>query len=769
MATIAPSASENQVDAAGLRSGAETARLVFEGHRKGLQARRERDLVSEMLLLHIDGSSDNQWASIFNGQRVAIPRLLSEYRRTENLLRPIVDNAVAQHVTMPLRFQATPKQDRRSVERALIDTLWINHLAREQDWNGITAEALYMAMPAGFCPIHSYWRDGAQATEAYEGVEYGGEHGQGPQQGGYEPARGFIDTWVGNPFDTVFNPGAKRGSVGWCSYGRVLNADLVRRAFDHVPDARSLEGTTRLPSAAEFQRIARQWSSTGLNVHGTPALFGGQTNEEELVAIVCREYAPGYLPEWPEGRLVIVALNGSADTRASQSSARRVTLLADQPLPGGTFSWTNLYSHHRFGDVHGAPWVEPLSEKQVELNLTISKEWELIQRAADAPILASGTLIDDEAEFAGYTLLQLEGASFQPRQMDVSSAALGALAQKAEQIRQAMYTLGGYQAASRGEVPAGTKAYRAIVALQQADDTIHGPVSMRLKRGLADHAKVCWRLMKTYGDVPWVISATGDEYAHLAEAAIDNSRLSDEVPDYRVVSAFGASPELQAQDLLNLVTTAGSDGQPLLRTEEFRKQHPQQTLFDSDADPRSVQRRRARTVATRIRRDAEVYRRETGFDDRDISSPWLAQAAEHLCFGQYAPSASFDPATGQPAPPQLLRPGFEQTYPRLRSDDLDAHIGSLLEVVQDESEDPLARRAAELRLDLYYEWQASMAAQQAPATEPQPGMGGGARGPAELATEPRAGNPAGQTNDRNTSLDPARIVAETHGGQPSAA
>ncbi len=59
---VAPVPESNQVDAVGRRSRNEIAHGVVRAHRTGLQARRERDLISEKLLLHIDGSGDSQWA-----------------------------------------------------------------------------------------------------------------------------------------------------------------------------------------------------------------------------------------------------------------------------------------------------------------------------------------------------------------------------------------------------------------------------------------------------------------------------------------------------------------------------------------------------------------------------------------------------------------------------------------------------------------------------------------------------------------------------------
>ena len=652
---ITPLPGRNQVDAIGSRSRQELARLVLRGHKSGLHARRERDLVSEKLLLHIDGSGDFQWADILYGQRVEIPRLISEYRKSENMLRLVVDNAVAHHTTMPLRYLAESAPDRRSRDRALVDMLWINHVAETQDFNGLFADALYMAMPSGFCPVHCYWRE--DGTIDYE-----------PIQGGdrellASPQPGVLDCWVGNPFDTVFDRGAKRGSARWASYGRVLPAAMVRAAFDHLPEARGLEGSTRIPSAAEFQRIARSWKMSGLGVHGSSVINERRDEEgdEELLYVICRETLPGVDQDWPEGRLQVIAVPGAADLRRGEGQSDRAVLLADQPLPAGDFSWSLVYSHHRGEDIHGKPWVEDIDQLQVDLNIALSKRWEVINRMIEAPIVAPGGAIgEDMTDLGGYNLLEVEPslASWRPRVMEWPASVLTALDKEVEDKRRAIYTGGGYQASSRGESPGSRMAYRAIVALQQADNTVHGPVNMRFRRSACDFAVRCWKQMKTYGDVPWLIRIAGDEYAHLVEPYIDSTKLSDLPPTYKLVNAFGPSPELRAQEVLELMATKGADGEPFLRTEEARRQYPNPLIFDDESHPKAVQRRRAKTVSNAIAHLVQKFREQTGLEEQDITHPWVQQAALQV-FQQ-----------------------MEAVYPRMRDDDLMAHLAALSEITQ---------------------------------------------------------------------------------------
>ena len=69
----------------------EVAREVAEFHRNGLSSRRFHDLTAEKYLIHIDGEGDNQWADLYNGERIQIPHNLSGVPRAQNnLLRPMV-------------------------------------------------------------------------------------------------------------------------------------------------------------------------------------------------------------------------------------------------------------------------------------------------------------------------------------------------------------------------------------------------------------------------------------------------------------------------------------------------------------------------------------------------------------------------------------------------------------------------------------------------------------------------------------------------------
>lgn len=709
----------NQADALGSRSAQDVARRMVEDHRKALQARRVRDLVAEKILLHIDGSGDNQWAEVYRDQRVAIPRDLPEPRITKNLLQPVIKNQIAYHTGMPLRFIAEHKQSRESRERAVIDAALVNFIARRQRINTIDAQAMLWANAFGFCPVYSVWRDDL-GYDPYEPLYTSTESQDGLQM----PRKGTIDVWVGNPGDTTFNAGARRGSVQIMRYGRPVSAQMVRDRFGV-----DLEGTTRLPAASAFQRIARKWGDlTGLGAHGGPALRGGD-GHEELIALLCQEIAPGVDPDWPQGRLTLVAIPGSAETKEGGHGGKHAILLADQPLPGGRFSANLLYSDPtRADDVHGGAWAEPLSDLQVQLNIARSDRRAWIEKMKRAPIITSGPVTNDAARFDGWTILEGEGgAPVSARVMEMGTSVIQALDSEIEEIEQAIYTIGGYQAASRGESDAGDP-YAKVALLQQADDTIHGTTNADYReRFCVERAELWWTLMKQYGDVGWQIDAVGDEFEMLPEEYIDRTMLSDQPPTFRVVSGYGTTPEIKGRQLLDMVQRTGADGEPLLSTDQFREKWPDASLYDGKENPKDAQRKRARTIANKIRRLAKDFRVQNQIPEGELD-PQMAGQMGGWVFQQ-----------------------AEMLYPRKRSDDLQANIDALVQVVQDETEDPIARAAAEMRLDQFYEWQTMMA------------MAGVMPG----AEEPQ-GNAGKQPTETPIEQDPAQMMAEQQ-AQPSAA
>lgn len=740
--TVSPNPGGNQVDAVGQVSKSSIAKEILHAHASALEARRGRDLVSEMLALHIDGTGDFQWAVIVNDAQVEIPRSVSRFRKTENLLRPIVDNAVNHHTTMPINYHVDSLPDRKAREKALIDRLWANNLARSRGIQGIYAEALYAATAFGFCPVHAYWRD--DVSEAmYEpiGPASEEEHLQKMMQAMDQGFSGSIDVFSGNPGGTVFDLGAKKGSVKWCSYERWLSADLVRKQFGHMPGVAGLQGSTRINSSAAIQQIMQSWTFGSIGINGSSVIRSRNDRNEEMVLVICREIAPGLSQQYPAGRLQLIAVPG-AHGRNKGQGARHAILLADQPLPGRCFSWQNFYSHHRGTDIHGKAWAEDLDELQVSLNIAKSARWEAVKKQMDAPIVSPGQAIDDDMrDLDGYNLMEISPtlANWRPRVMEYSQTIVPALDNEIRELRQAMYTIGGYQAVSRGESLGSRTPYRSIVALQQADSTIHGPVHLKYQEAATAFMQICWKQMKAFGDIPWIMQFTGDEYGHLTDAYIDKTRLSERPPDFRLVDSFGVSAEMKGQEVLQLMQVRGADGQPFLTTADARRLYPNQNMFSIADDPAQVQRRRAKVVAAEIEKVAKNFRQQSGFSEDQIQPEQVGQVLKFIAY-----QLVFQGLPGHAS--------IESRFPRRRDDDPHAHIAALTEIAQDPTADPLAQEMAEFRQQSYFDWllmaaggQPQEGGQQAPQAPSLPSIPGGGAERREIAAEFQGGGDPGMS------------------------
>lgn len=728
--TIVPVAEMESADITASPEALRHARDIAEFHRSALQKRRLRDLTAEKYMIHIDAEGDAQWADLLHGERVTIPPQLSGGpRQQSNLLRPMVENMVAYHTTMPFRFTVARALG-RDRERSVVDQALVNHVSRAQRWNALFAEAMYMAAAYGHCPIHAYWHESLIASEYEPLYEFAGG------------VPGSVDCWVGDPFDTVYHSGDRRGNVHAFSYGRTLPAERVRKAFEHVPGAELLEGNDRLPSASQFQRIARRWLyGASRDIHGSATIYGGQGGQE-LIALICRETMPGVLEDWPDGRLEIIALDGAATTYEGEAQSSYVygnaKLLHIGPLPAGVPSMVRVYSTFRFDDVLGKPYAADLDDLQMLLNQLETYANEYIRRSVRAPLAVPEGTDLDTLIYDDNVLLEVDAtAQSMPEFMSLPRTPIDVLRWKIERIEEAMFRIGGWQAASRGESKSGDSG-RKVLALARADDSVHGPVNQRFRESVEDYAGLVWRLYKEYADVPSVLDVLGDEAAYLADDYVSRDRLSDRPPHFQLVSGFGATTEAKGEQLMTLVTAMGADGQPLMTTQQFRAAWPDDSTYPEEENPHGMRVRRPRVINTHIRKMAlQVYQSNPALAQLPLGHPQIQMLG------------------------QMLATQLDQQFPLLMDDDLLQHIDTLSLLTQDETEAPLTRATASFRQRMYYMWaQNQMLARQA-AAQPtalpgggetgggearQPSGGGGENTPRERAPGLRAGGTGGMAS-----------------------
>jgi hypothetical protein len=621
-----------------------------------------------MFLVHIDGRGGGQRADIIDGSRVEVPTSLAgglwfQY----NLERPMTENMVAYHTQQKFQAVAQATASNEARDRARLDTIFANDILHSQRANQVVANAMMMAAAFGSCPVHAQWRHDL-SLDTYEPVWNPGEENQ------LRP--GYIDLWCGDPWDTFYNDGAKRNSIHWLSYGRVYPLKMVQQAFQHVPDIEKLEGRDDLTSASRFQRIVRYWGNLGQFHHGTAALSEGYGGDE-LIALVCREIAPGVLADFPQGRLTVVALNGAADTDTARISgaAGEGFLLHDGPLPGNTFSLVPFYAGFSADDVLGKPYIADIDELQVLLNQLVTLEVEYVRRFARPPFktVANATLdtitTEDDAimEFIDPNALQYSQYLFPPAQ------GRGIYDGPIERTMDQMFRIGGWQAASRGESKSGDPAAK-VVALAEADDTVFAPVNSAMRDSLRQLLQISHKLAKQYMTIPWLVqNVSGDDLAYLAEPYIHNNQLSDEPPDYVIVSGFGATPRNKVEQLMGYVSMRGADGRPLMTTEEFWRLNPDQNVRPPEIGASQLKEGRALKINETIKEVVRALREQFG----EGAALYIPQAQQTL----------------------------DREFPLRRDDPVEMHIETLSQLTQDEQEDPLVRHLATVRQKNYYDWQ----------------------------------------------------------------
>lgn len=736
-----PDPAENRQDRS--NAEAELRRLATETrevHWRGLRARRSRDLTAEKYLLHVDGEGLSQWLDVYRGTKLAImPNLTGVPRTQNNQERPILDNFVGHLTTQKFSFVVEPKPDRKSRASAVIDQAIINSDARRMNWNALWAEAKYMAACAGFCPVHAMCRK--EATHPYEGVFHSKDaYAQQQQQQMLErPGPITIDGWVGNPFDTTFNAGARLNSLHRATYGRVLPAALVRKTFGRE----DLHGNDRLPSASTFQRIVQRWAVAGGFSHGTAGLSLG-FGHEELLGLIYDEMLPGVDPDYPDGFLRIIALNGLAATTRddARGGLGEPTLLWEGPLPGRRFSFVNTYSHHRFDDIHGKPYIADVDDDQIELNQLESLFDDFIRRATRPPLASSGAVDIESLAYYGDTLLQvtpsLTGGNIELQYLEFPARHMQFLSEKIARVADGMYRKAGWQAASRGET--GGESGKAIIALQQADDSIFGPITERTREELEAYCDLVWRLRKDYMDVPMVLDNVGDELAHHAQGYVDRTMMSDRPPVFTLVSAFGASTEAKAQQLLNMFGMVDAKGEQLIGARELRKLWPDNSLFPDKEDPQEVRERRPVVVNELIRLEA-----------KKVAEQFMQQ------YPQWKPAMA-DPKTAMMG--EYVAMVIDSVEPALIDDDLTVNIETLSLITQEPTEDPVARRAAMVRQQQYWQWLASQ--QMARAAQAQQMEGGGPESEGGSKKSSRSGAPTTQEafNPANPGTSSAQSMVQ---------
>lgn len=662
------------------------AKQVVQDHRKGKAAAFYRMLTAQKYAYHIDGEGDAQWADIVGGRQVQVPRRRrGSLRHQDNILRPMTDYWVGHFTAQQFRAVAEHRADRKSRDRARIDTLTANHHLLTQRINDRAAEAMYMAAFNGWGVTHSMWRNDI--------TQSGGE-----TEGPYSKSvvyPGFTDVFPGNPFDHVFAPSAVRGSIPWYSYGRSLPSRLIREAFPEVPGIEKLEGSMQEPSTSWFQRMLRKWemlNGAEFHGHGMAAMMGAGGTEDNL-ALVCKEYMPGQLRKFPAGLLIIVGLKGASDTGAEEGPAGEPILLHLGPLPGGVGSATYFYALSRGDDVQGKAYIADIDDDQIRLNQAITMYAEMMSQFAypqlfvpqGTQLMANQTIGDKIIEYIG-----APGAAPPQYQFPGTGANFVAILNYIRDIRDGAFRKGGWQASSRGEASGANEPASRARFLAAQDKLIFANTATSFRSSLIDLIRKNHALRLQYQNLPLLVETVGDDLEYMAAEYIHRQDMSPSPPNFMLTSGFGASVEDRLEQLNALVVLRGGDGQPILPTKRYWRLHPDPALRPDEPDADDARRRKAHAINVAIENAVTQFR-------------------------EMAPE-SMPPEMAQ-NPVAMIAQFIYQQFPPAQSDGmaLPLFIESLDQLVQDPVIDPLVRAVAEERQRYLFQWQAQYAATQSPA------------------------------------------------------
>lgn len=670
------------------REAARIAKQVVEDHRKGKRNAYHRMLTAQKYAYHIDGEGDAQWADIVGGRQVKIPRRRrGALRHQDNILRPMVDYWVGHFTAQTFRAVAEHRADRKSRDQARINTLTANHHLLTQRINDRTAEAMYMAAFNGWGITHSMWRNDITQTGNETNAPYSRDI--------VHP--GFTDVFPGNPFDTVFAPSATRASIPWYSYGRTLRTSLVRQAFPEVPGIEDIEGSDKEPSTSWFQRMLRQWElMTGgeFQAHGMAALSGTE-GVEDNIGLICKEYMPGQLSEFPGGLLMIVGLKGASDSGSEEGPAGEPVLLHMGPLPGSVGSATFFYGLSRGDDVHGKAYVADVDDDQVRLNQAITMYAEMMSQFAypqlfvpqGTQLMANQTIGDKIIEY-----ISQPGAPPPQYQFPGTGANFASILQYIQDIRTAAFRKGGWQASSRGEASGANEPAARARFLAAQDKLIFATTANNFRSSVVDLLRKNHALRLQYQNLPMLVETVGEDLEYLASEYIHRQDLSPSPPNFLLTSGFGASVEERLEQLNALVTIRGGDGEPVLPTKRYWRLHPDPALRPNEPDADDSRRRKAHAINVAIENAVEEF--------------------------QQQPPEALPPAAAQD-PVSFIAQGIYQQFPPTWTDGnaLPLFIEALDSLVQDPVVDPLVRGVAEERQKYLLQWQqkAAAAAQPAPA------------------------------------------------------
>jgi hypothetical protein len=378
-----------------------------------------------------------------------------------------------------------------------------------------------------------------------------------------------------------------------------------------------------------------------------------------------------------------------------------------------------VYADDSWDDVLGRPWVAGgLDDAQIELNQIVTLEKEYLRRHSRTQMLAQeGSIDDNTLSYLDDAIIRYAGEK--PSFLNPPTAPQGLFQQAISAVEQYMYTVGGWQKASRGEGNAGDSGAK-VAMLGEADDSIFATTNLEFYRSVSDGIQLGHALARESMFVPTTLNVSGVDMNRLAGRGITGADLMEDDPTFTLVQG-SASPDAQTQQLLNLATTQTPSGDALLTVDEFHETVPDPSL-------------------RRLRPEIDTIRRARPYE--------INRAIEDAC-AEAAEQAQQMPPEWMPMLAEEIYLQIGEAYPLEDGDDPQMNMDALDELILDGTTPALVRQVARLRRQDHQMWAFMLAqAQQQPMQmQQQPGTGGG-----------------GQAAGAAPSMDPGVIHYQQAGG-----
>ena len=325
--------------------------------------------------------------------------------------------------------------------------------------------------------------------------------------------------------------------------------DIIKSHWVIVQQAMSLKDIqSRWPEQGKKVKAEKDIATRAYYQRRLLSLVGNQSEfftpendySEEMATV--KHYFERKCDQYPKGRYMVIA-NG--------------VLLESGPMPYGDGS---EYPLIKFDDikVSGSFWsigtMENIIPIQKGYNRTISQIIENSNSMGNIKVMApKGHGLHKEAwDDSGSEFIEYK-PGFKPEQLDLSSLP-AYVVNMLEVYDKNFEDVSGQHEVSQGKVPAGVKSGRAIIALQEQDDTRLAPTKMNFLRNMEQLGVMILKLYEEFQDEDRQYQIIGESAFDIDEITVTKEDIASMKKDVRVQTEnlIAAHKRLQQEQVLEM-------------------------------------------------------------------------------------------------------------------------------------------------------------------------------------------------------------------------